>query len=411
MTKLKPADIKYLALEGGGGKGYAYLGALEILQDQGVLGHIDGFAGASAGAITAMLLSIGYNPTQLRGFLAGTDFNKWWERETEGNRAMPELGAGGYPSVTTSKEEASAILLAGKLAGASTPLVPLAVAALTGSITAEPGASVIDNWVRMMVFAKRDMGFFPGQTPKLTFQRVIEEAITNELTVHPEKASLVRAPSALTFAEHYAFFGKRLILTATNLSTKTTEILSATSTPDLLVADGVRMSMSLPFIYKPYVITKSGRPPCGTYVDGGVFNNLPFREFEGEGLAALFTPKQQGPGVYAVQNTLLLRLEIMPPVKIRSFNDLFMDALKNGFLGTGESQINSRYADQQIILDTAGLGLVDFAPPQATIDTITKRSRRELLRYFGLPVGTADQNAADDQASSARRTAAGSACD
>jgi predicted acylesterase/phospholipase RssA len=411
MTKLKPSDIKYLALEGGGGKGFAYLGALEILEAQGVLNHIDGYAGASAGAITSLLLSIGYSTARLRAFLLGTQFDTWWERETEGSRSMPELGASGFPTVTTSREESAAIVLAGKLAGASTPLVPLAVAALSGSVTAEPGASVIDNWVRMMVFAKRDMGFFPGQEPKRVFQRVIEQAITDELAVHPEKAGLVRAPGAMTFAEHFAFFNKRLILTATNLSTKTTEILSATSTPELMVADGVRMSMSLPFIFKPYVITKGGRPPCGTYVDGGVFNNLPFREFEGEGLAALFTPKKQGPGVYAVQNTFLLRLEIIPPVKIRSFADLFLDALHNGFFGVGESQVTSRYTDQQVILDTAGLGLVDFTPAPPLIDTITKRSRRELLRYFGLPVGTADQDAADDQASSVRRAASASACD
>ena len=74
--KLSPNDIEYLALEGGGGKGYAFLGALEILEEKGVLAQIKGFAGASAGAIAAMLLSIGYDSKRLQTYLA-SDFDTW----------------------------------------------------------------------------------------------------------------------------------------------------------------------------------------------------------------------------------------------------------------------------------------------------------------------------------------------
>ncbi|SRR6266568_3971257 len=65
--KLKADDIRYLALEGGGGKGFAYLGAIDILEKvkgadgRSIMARVDGFAGASAGAITALLLSIGYD--------------------------------------------------------------------------------------------------------------------------------------------------------------------------------------------------------------------------------------------------------------------------------------------------------------------------------------------------------------
>lgn len=91
---MESIDIKYLALEGGGGKGVTYLGAvaalekqfilpMHIKQNQGVviakekkvLAYIDpnnpinGISGSSAGAITGLCLSMGMNSTQLAGIL------------------------------------------------------------------------------------------------------------------------------------------------------------------------------------------------------------------------------------------------------------------------------------------------------------------------------------------------------
>ena len=39
-SHLKPDEIRYLALEGGGGKGFAYLGAIEVLEKCGVMAHL-----------------------------------------------------------------------------------------------------------------------------------------------------------------------------------------------------------------------------------------------------------------------------------------------------------------------------------------------------------------------------------
>ena len=62
--------IKYLAMEGGGGKGCVYLGAIIALEELGLLpirpdgtSRIRGIAGASAGTITAFLLALGLRAT------------------------------------------------------------------------------------------------------------------------------------------------------------------------------------------------------------------------------------------------------------------------------------------------------------------------------------------------------------
>ena len=105
---MKIEDLKYLALEGGGGKGAVYLGAIRAIEDEcykewlwnneiekfndekkgrplppdgsSILDYyriengkreskIKGIAGASAGAVTAFALALGFNSTQIESVL------------------------------------------------------------------------------------------------------------------------------------------------------------------------------------------------------------------------------------------------------------------------------------------------------------------------------------------------------
>jgi predicted acylesterase/phospholipase RssA len=77
--RLDPAKIRYLALEGGGGKGIAYLGAIAALEDIHVMQHIDGVAVTSAGAITALMLSLGMTAADIEAELTSYDFNLFFD--------------------------------------------------------------------------------------------------------------------------------------------------------------------------------------------------------------------------------------------------------------------------------------------------------------------------------------------
>ncbi|MBN1961491.1 MAG: patatin-like phospholipase family protein [Deltaproteobacteria bacterium] len=86
--RLSPTEIKYLALEGGGGKGNAFVGALEslghsslnIIQNSGYrLTNIRGVSGASAGAITSLFLAAGFSPFELKTITALEDFNSFFD--------------------------------------------------------------------------------------------------------------------------------------------------------------------------------------------------------------------------------------------------------------------------------------------------------------------------------------------
>jgi NTE family protein len=58
-------DYKNLVLEGGGVRGFAYAGALEVLDSLGILQNIERVGGTSVGAIQATLLALGYTPKEI----------------------------------------------------------------------------------------------------------------------------------------------------------------------------------------------------------------------------------------------------------------------------------------------------------------------------------------------------------
>lgn len=66
--------IENLVFEGGGVKGIAYAGALEVLERRGLMAGVRGVAGTSAGAYTAMLVAIGCPPEQIRALATATDY-------------------------------------------------------------------------------------------------------------------------------------------------------------------------------------------------------------------------------------------------------------------------------------------------------------------------------------------------
>jgi NTE family protein len=68
----EPFPFTNLAVEGGGVKGIAYAGALEALEKAGVRPQIKEIAGTSAGAFTALLITLGYDAQELQKILLGT---------------------------------------------------------------------------------------------------------------------------------------------------------------------------------------------------------------------------------------------------------------------------------------------------------------------------------------------------
>lgn len=71
------SQFKNLVFEGGGVKGIAYVGALEVLEQKGILKDIERIGGTSVGAINAVLLGCGYSNEEQLKILRDLDFEEF----------------------------------------------------------------------------------------------------------------------------------------------------------------------------------------------------------------------------------------------------------------------------------------------------------------------------------------------
>lgn len=72
-------QFRNLVFEGGGVKGIAYVGAMQILAQRGMLEGIRRVGGTSAGAINALILALGCDVSEQNQILRSTDFKRFMD--------------------------------------------------------------------------------------------------------------------------------------------------------------------------------------------------------------------------------------------------------------------------------------------------------------------------------------------
>lgn len=72
-------QFRNLVFEGGGVKGIAFAGALQVLEEKGITPDIQRVGGTSAGAINATLVALGFTNTEQRNILKNLDFNNFMD--------------------------------------------------------------------------------------------------------------------------------------------------------------------------------------------------------------------------------------------------------------------------------------------------------------------------------------------
>ncbi|RJX31028.1 MAG: patatin [Oxalobacter sp.] len=194
--------FRNLVFEGGGVKGVAYLGVLEVLEARGIPANIERIGGASVGAINAVLLGLGYSLSETRQILMDLDFRKFMDESW------------GIP----------------------------------GGI------------VRMF----RKYGWYKGDYFRQWIGKRIKEKTGDSESTFGDIEKMKQRKEF-----------KSLYFIGTNLSTEFSDVFSAEHTPDMCVADAVRMSMSLPLFFT----AKRGQNR-DVYVDGGTLDNYPVKLFD-----------------------------------------------------------------------------------------------------------------------------------
>jgi NTE family protein len=96
MEALMAYHFRNLVFEGGGVKGIAYVGAMQILREKKILQNIRRVGGTSAGAINAVLIALGFSNKEQLNILNNLDFNNFldddWGKVRDTARLIREYG-------------------------------------------------------------------------------------------------------------------------------------------------------------------------------------------------------------------------------------------------------------------------------------------------------------------------------
>jgi len=324
--------FRNLVFEGGGVKGIAYVGAMQVLKEKGILSGIRRVGGTSAGAINAALFALGYTPAQQRTIIKNLEFKNFlddsWGVVRDGNRLTDKFGW--YKG------------------------------------------NFFHEWVAGHV--KKRLG-----DPNATFSNLKEDG-------KPD-----------------------LFVYGTNLSTSFGEVFSHEHTPNMRIADAVRITMSIPLFF-----TAVRNARNDVYVDGGVLNNYPVKLFDREKYIKpadvkklaietsyykdenkRFLKKHPASSPYAYNcETLGFRLDSKKEIgafrygadpvhnEIDDFFDYGLALVETILESQGNAHIHGDDWQRTIYIDTLGVGTTDFELSDAMKTKLEKSGRTGATNYF-----------------------------
>jgi NTE family protein len=244
-----------VVFEGGGAKGIAFVGALEVLKKHNH--QLGRFVGTSAGAITATLCAAGYTPEEMM-------------------TAVLERQPDGTPRFTSFMD------------------IPRAE---------DFPAQMREASLTMEVFHQIDLPFVPGPLEGTMDTRLLDELVKNRtyarlfsfvecggfysgrafLAWIDEKLAAKGIKNGETLESFAKSTGADLSLVVSDTTDMEMLVLNHRTAPSVPVATAVRMSMSIPFVWQEVIWKKE----WGTYlghdktghavVDGGLLSNFPIR--------------------------------------------------------------------------------------------------------------------------------------
>lgn len=426
MTKVKSADVKYLSLEGGGGKGAAYLGAIRALESRGVLpvakGQVKGMSGSSAGAITAVLLAMGADATKLEDILGrAEDFTNFFSFSPTGTYRSVAANVPGSWNLKPAKPSWLEALASASPPGQVSPLIDLASSILVKYLAGylldaksyrpmlEAVAAHSDTYAANLFF---DRGLFTGMGVRQFFAKHINALLADKL----KAKGLEGKGASLSFEDFVALTGVDLCLTGTNLTTRRPAFFSNRYTPTFPVAEAAAISMNFPGVFKPIAV-ESPAELAGFWIDGGLLNNLPMHAFDALPTfwqtpqppagapgpmpkPAAEEPSLLQPGMLAIRLTdgdepkaapgvedlkqsaqkALDRAQLEPWLILQQLVTDFVAAWQ---YPAEEGQLRTRQEhDQSIELFCQKLETLNFAPSKAVSDPPIAAAEKKVLAYF-----------------------------
>lgn len=245
----------YAILDGGGVKGAALVGCLHAAEHQGI--EFVGYGGTSAGAMVALLSSVGYTPRDLKRMIVDEGgFQQFLDDET-GERLMRFQKLGHrvrklLDAHFTGKKKLFALLRAGR----ELKRLKIEFAPDVDKLRVHLGiyhGSRIRDYLLEKIRAKIDID---DHATDVTFADLSERPMRDQ----KEKQA------------------KPLKIVASDITNKRPVVFPDDTGKQASVLDAVRASISYPFVFRPV------RHGSVLYLDGGICSNLPVFLFEDERL-------------------------------------------------------------------------------------------------------------------------------
>jgi len=436
IVAIKKEEVRYLVFEGGGGKGATYLGALKALEELDVIKHvkktingkkitrldttrtrIKGIAGTSVGSLTAVLIASGYTSEEIEKILLTNLTDQFLDTVEFG--VLPTIYTNEHKDtiirnykkeekLTTHEKNWEDFLREERNRFASLWKLPLkAIKDIPYHVF-----TLLFRWYLYRESKREDkkreeeLTFFPTITD-LVHSKTLKNAVDKILndtknslnslkyefgfflgkTLRDAVDKLIEAKCGIkncTFHQFQKEFGVDLVVVSYDMYNKSLSYFRNNKHwQHLCVADAVRMSVSIPFVFKPvFANMESGKltsfngnkETLRYFVDGGVANNFPLHVFDNHNTRQLnrhtigfILSYKKRINPFAEEVTLLEYLE-----------DVFMAILKQ----TTNLQIRGKNEMEQVIeLDPGNIKVLDFSFDKLPTEVINK-AKEEVLTYF-----------------------------
>lgn len=433
MTKVSIEEVKYLAFGGGGGKGVAYIGALEVMEELGIISYynkekdsktyrrinndkIKGVAGTSVGSVVALLVACGYTPEEMQemlmtkigiNILDSVEFGKmptiyteeyqdivfqdprfkdtekfmkasWLEYLKSDDKRLGNLLEVPSNRFQRGGLQFLSLILKGFLShevkkSYSKDLqnkdTYFNIKELVKSETISPALNkILKEPIHSFNSLKYEYGLFLGKTARDMFDSWIEQ-----------KSGLQNC----TFKMFQKEFNIDLVIPAVSVNSKEIFYFRNNKTwKDLCVADAVRMSINIPFLFKPVLMKKTKKGISSVtneihlanfMIDGGAINNLPIHAFDKKSSSKL------NPSVVGFS---LVPYKKAKTTEINSLNQYVGDISYIILNNATNLQILQEEDMEQIVeLDTKDVSIFDFSFEEIP-EEVKNESRAKTLAYF-----------------------------
>jgi NTE family protein len=351
-----------LVFEGGGAKGSVFAGALEVFA---AAGHEPArLVGTSAGAITAALLAAGYTPAEM---LAAVNEQRDGKPRFASFMDVPEA------------DEFDAQLrqdcqLQSVLDKVGVPLVP---ALLEKKID----AALIGHLLTGSAHFRQLFGFV--ECGGLFSGRTFVEWLHEKLLDH-------NIPRDYSLKQLHLDRGCDLSLVASDTTNEEMLVLNHRTAPDVPVAWAVRMSMSIPFVWREVVWHKEWGQYCGEdktdakIVDGGVLSNFPIDLVAcptDQRIAAIMGAdadhtESHNLGMLIDENLAVAGVADDTPPRKNSLRTVQrIQRLVDTMTGARDNALIKEFGSQVCRLPAKGYGTTEFDMPPAKVDCLVEAGR------------------------------------